>query len=169
LYLHEISLALREFLRVLKPNGRALIRVPDLEDIKPTGEIVYKSTSGELIAGVDMYFGHRRSVAVNPYMAHRFGFVQDTLKRVLTAAGFAKVDVARVPNLNELWAVAVKANLNLPERGPADTETSLESHEASKETEEWQGKKTSGLESTSTLQPAKPELQLKLPGLLPAQ
>src|SRR5678815_274504 len=96
LYLHEISLALREFLRVLKPNGRALIRVPDLEDIKPTGEVVYTSTSGELIAGVDMYFGHRKSVAVNPYMAHRFGFVQDTLKRVLTAAGFAKVDLSLI-------------------------------------------------------------------------
>lgn len=126
LFLHDISKALREFLRVLKPGGRALIRVPDLEGIKPTGEVIYTSEGGDPIAGVDMFFGHRKSVVTNPFMAHRFGFVQDTLDRVLKAAGFARVDVKRVPNMHELWGIAVKkALVREPE---SEDDSSLQPH-----------------------------------------
>src|SRR5262252_6440154 len=64
LYPHEIPLALGEFLRVLKPGGAAIIIVPDLEDAEPTDEVLYVSPGGP-IAGFDLFYGHRASVAAN--------------------------------------------------------------------------------------------------------
>jgi SAM-dependent methyltransferase len=55
----QTPLALSEFLRVLKPGGIAMIFVPDLEDVKPTNDILYESAGGP-IAGLDMIYGCRR-------------------------------------------------------------------------------------------------------------
>lgn len=79
--------ALREFVRVLKPGGVAVILVPNLNGIKPTDDEVYMSAMGP-ITGLDMIYGHRGLTESNPYMIHRTGFIAETLRKALDDAGF---------------------------------------------------------------------------------
>lgn len=95
LYPHDLKLALKEFLRVLDDGCVCVAIVPDLEDIRPTDEVVYISPAGP-VTGLDMYYGMRSMLKENPYMAHRNGFVKSTLEKELIEAGFSKVDVKRV-------------------------------------------------------------------------
>jgi ubiquinone/menaquinone biosynthesis C-methylase UbiE len=105
-YPHEVPVALEEFHRVLKTEGFAAIVVPDLEDIKPTEDVVYESPAGP-VTGLDMYYGMARLIVDNPYMAHKCGFTQATLTKVLQEAGFSKVIVNRISGHN-LLGVGVK-------------------------------------------------------------
>ena len=43
LHPYEVPIALSEFLRVLKKGGSAMVFVPDLEDVKPTEEVILQS------------------------------------------------------------------------------------------------------------------------------
>jgi ubiquinone/menaquinone biosynthesis C-methylase UbiE len=99
LYPHQVPVALAEFLRVLKPGGKALIIVPDLEDVRPTEEALYLSEAG-WICGLDMYYGKASLVAENPFMAHHCGFVAETLRETMEAAGFIDCVVMREPGFN---------------------------------------------------------------------
>jgi SAM-dependent methyltransferase len=103
---HEGLKALHEFLRVLRPGGTAICLVPDLEDIKPTHDVVYESPMGP-ITGLDMYYGHAGATRDNPWMRHYTGFVKETLQAVFTEAGFTSVTVRRMPGFN-LCAIGVK-------------------------------------------------------------
>jgi len=101
LYPHEVPTALREFRRVLKPTGFALVMVPDLQRV---GELIaenkledpaYMSPSGP-ICPVDMLYGFRPSLAAgNLFMAHRMGFTRKTLAQYFLRAGFAAVIAQR--------------------------------------------------------------------------
>ena len=106
LHPHEVSTALGEFHRVLKPGGAAIVVVPDLEDVRPTTDVVYVSAAGP-ITGRDMYYGHAGLIPDQPYMAHKTGFVSDTLADALKAAGFT-TETRRLPSYN-LLGVGVKA------------------------------------------------------------
>ena len=95
---HEVPLALAEFLRVLKPDGDALIVVPDLKQAcaviadDRAEQYLYQSPGGP-IAAVDMVFGHREGVRLyGDCMVHRTGFTEKTLAAALTAAGFIEVN-----------------------------------------------------------------------------
>lgn len=103
---YEVRQCLWNFLRVLKPGGIAIVVVPNLEGIKATQEIVYQSDSGP-ISGLDMIYGHHGLVEGSPFMAHKCGFVKETLKEVLESVGFASVTVVADSCYN-LNAVAVK-------------------------------------------------------------
>lgn len=103
---HEVDTALRESLRVLKEGGYAAHIVPDLEDIRPTDDVVYESDAGP-VAGLDMYFGMRSMLAENPFMAHRTGFTRHNLAKAMVEAGFSRICVRRLPHWN-LIAVGVK-------------------------------------------------------------
>lgn len=118
LYPHEVPLALAEFLRVLKPNGIAVITCPDLKSVcaliaeDKLTEAAYTSPAGP-IAPIDILYGLRTSMAQgNLYMAHRCGFTQKVLSATLQASGFKSVaTTARGYPYFDLWAVASKAEL----------------------------------------------------------
>ena len=113
LYRHEVPKALREFLRVLKPQGLLLMTLPDLQQI---AELVvtdrleaesYMSASGP-VTPLDMIFGHTASLAQGyAFMAHRCGFTPSTLGRLLVQAGFADVRLRR-GSAFDMWATAQK-------------------------------------------------------------
>ena len=106
LYQHEVPIALSEFKRVLNPGGAVIIFVPDLEDVKPDYEVLYESPSGP-ICGIDLFYGPAHYVASNQYYAHHTGFIQQTLAKVLSNAGFENVTVKRVGDHN-LMGVGIK-------------------------------------------------------------
>ncbi len=111
-YAHEVPLALVEFLRVLKPDGDLLLRLPDLQQACAAvaegreEQYLYQSPAGP-IAPLDILFGYRAAVArLGEAMSHRTGFTQATLEKTLRQAGFveAKVWVEGF----DLWATAQK-------------------------------------------------------------
>jgi len=106
LYPHEVSIALKEFGRVLNKGGFVLIFVPDLEDVQPTDEVLFNSESGD-ISGIDLYYGFRPALADNPHMAHKTGFVSQSLKSALKDAGFNQIVVTRLSPYN-LMGIGVK-------------------------------------------------------------
>jgi SAM-dependent methyltransferase len=106
-YPHEVSVALGEFRRVLKDGGAVLIFVPDLEDQKPTDDVLYNSDAGP-VTGFDLFYGYRPFVEMYPNtMAHHCGFVSSTMRRAMEDAGFGKVTVQRIPCCN-LFAAGMK-------------------------------------------------------------
>ena len=106
---HELPAALREFYRVLKPRGYALITLPDLQQaaeyiaVGRAEETVLMTNKGP-ITPLDMLYGFRPFLAANPFMAHRFGYTAATLEKALRDAGFLHVCVDRDGEFN-LWAV----------------------------------------------------------------
>jgi SAM-dependent methyltransferase len=112
LYPHEVPVALKEFRRVIKPEGFALITLPDLQEVArlvADGRLddpAYISPAGP-IAPHDILYGHRPSMEKgNLFMAHRTGFTAKTLAQALVSAGFAMITVQRNPALFNLWAIA---------------------------------------------------------------
>ena len=118
LYPHEVPIALKEFLRVLKPDGFLVVTCPDLQSVcaliadDKLTEPAYTSPAGP-IAPLDILYGHRASLAQgNLYMAHCCGFTQRVLTGTLQASGFASVAAARrAEPFFDLWAVASKSAL----------------------------------------------------------
>lgn len=111
LHAYEVPRALGEFRRVLKPDGFAVITVPDLRAVathiaddnleKP----LYVSAAGP-ISALDILFGHQASIqAGNHFMAHRTGFTASTLGLSLIDAGFDEVRVHEGSRW-DLWAIA---------------------------------------------------------------
>jgi SAM-dependent methyltransferase len=114
LYPHEVPLALREFHRVLQPDGFALIVLPDLQAVAKLvadGKLVepaYISPMGP-VAPLDILFGFRPSLAQgNAFMAHHTGFIGQSLSTALLEAGFAATLVQRHPDTMSLWALGFR-------------------------------------------------------------
>ncbi len=111
LYAHEVPRALSEFVRILKPDGFALISSPDLETVaalvaaRGLDDPAYMSPVGP-ITPLDMLFGHSASIARGlTFMAHNTGFTCTSLGNALAQAGFAMVLVKR--DQFDLWALAL--------------------------------------------------------------
>ena len=112
LYAHQVPVALREFHRVLKHDGFALVTLPDLQSVcryvaeGRLEDVLYQSPAGP-IHPIDVLYGHGPAIARgNVFMAHKTGFTARTLHEKLTRAGFARVRVRR--NRFDLWAVGFK-------------------------------------------------------------
>ena len=122
LYLHEVPVALSEFLRVLKSDGFAVITCPDLQAVcalvaeDKLTEPAYTSPAGP-IAPLDILYGHRPPMARgNLYMAQRCGFTEKVLTATLQSSGFKRVaSMKRGAPSFDLWALATKADLNVEE------------------------------------------------------
>jgi SAM-dependent methyltransferase len=107
LYPFEVKIAIKEFKRCLKPGGYIMVFVPDLEGVQATEKVLFESPSGP-ISGLDMIYGYARALREgNLFMAHKCGFVADTLKTTFEDVGFSKVKSKRIGNYN-LMVVAVK-------------------------------------------------------------
>lgn len=99
LYTHEVPAALGEFRRVLKPDGFALVAVPDLQVVARAvaedrlEETLYVSPAGA-VTPLDMLFGYRPSLkSGNQFMAHHTGFTARSLRDALLRAGFGEIEL----------------------------------------------------------------------------
>lgn len=115
---HEVSLALAEFIRVLKPDGFVVITCPDLQVVCEAVaqdkllEPLYESPAGP-ISPIDILYGHRGYIQQgNHYMAHKCGFTYSALGGSFLAAGFKEIFGGRRPADFDLWLVAFKAEIS---------------------------------------------------------
>lgn len=135
-YRHEVPRVLAGFRHVLKADGFAEVRVPDLpavfrkalEDGIDLADVLYESPAGP-IAVIDVLYGWGREIeeSGNDFYAHKTGFSRKSLGEALLAAGFA--DVWEMPPFSsyELRAIAFKiapspaqrGRLGLPPDGPS--------------------------------------------------
>ncbi len=113
LYAHEVSLALKEFYRVIKPGGFSLIAIPDLQRVAEQvvsdrlEDVLYESPAGP-ISPIDIIYGYRPFIAEgNLFMSHKTGFTTMTIAQHLSRAGFINVKVDRDDKFN-IWALAKK-------------------------------------------------------------
>lgn len=115
LYAHEVPLALKEFLRVLRPEGFLVATCPDLQSVcaliaeDKLTEPAYTAPAGP-ITPLDILYGHRRSMSRgNLHMAHRCGFTEKVLLGTLQGSGFSSiVSKRRAYPYFDLYAVASK-------------------------------------------------------------
>lgn len=114
LYPNEIPLALKEFLRVLKPEGFAVITCPDLQAAAQMiaedklMEVAYTSPGGP-VTPFDIVFSHRNFTGRDmPFMAHHCGFTLNVLLGTLQSNGFTAVAGMRRPAGFDLWVVATR-------------------------------------------------------------
>ena len=113
-YAHEVPVVLGEFMRVLKPNGIAVITCPDLQAVcalvaqDQLTEAAYQSQAGP-ITPLDIIYGHGAAVAAGfHFMAHKTGFTEKSLTQALQAAGFQSIAGMRRAKGLDLWMLASK-------------------------------------------------------------
>lgn len=97
-YPHDGVKVLSECHRVLKDGGYCIMIVPNLKHIRPTREVVYESPAGP-ITGLDMFYGKESFVDGNEYMAHKTGFVPETLKEAFSCFKLAEIRELTMYNL----------------------------------------------------------------------
>lgn len=117
LYPHQVTVALQEFLRVLKEDGLLVLACPDLQSLcrlivdDKLDQPAYLSSVGP-ITPLDVLYGHRPQLAEgNLFMAHHTGFTQRTLVETVRAAGFRSVAGRSRDAYFDLWIVAAKEHL----------------------------------------------------------
>jgi len=122
LYPHQVPVALAEFRRVLKPEGYALVILPDLRSVArriaddKLDDVLYQSPSGP-VAPLDVLYGFRPSLARGQlYMAHKTGFTAKTLAHAMARSGFPTVACAAVEKRYEVWAIGFAREQSKEER-----------------------------------------------------
>ena len=116
LYAYEVPKALAEFRRVLRPDGFVVIACPDIQEIcaliaqDKLTEQACPSPAGP-ITPHDILYGHGASLAEGHlFMAHRCGFTQKVLAKILEASGFVSLATAKRPGPSfDLWAIGCPA------------------------------------------------------------
>ena len=116
----KFLLALGEFLRVLKPDGFAVITCPDLQSVAALvaadklTDTAYVSPAGP-IAPIDILYGHRPPMAAgNLFMAHRCGFTKKVLSATLLQCGFRHTAALQRSACFDLWAIGTKGAMEEP-------------------------------------------------------
>jgi hypothetical protein len=117
-YKHDSIRVLGGFLNVLRDDGFAEIRVPDLntpmQHIVKTGmdieDVLYASAEGPITPRDVLYgYGVRIERSREDFYAHKTGFTTKSLWQVLKQAGFKHAFVLTIPTNFELCAFAFKA------------------------------------------------------------
>lgn len=116
-YKHHGQAVLRGFLHVLKPDGFADIRVPDLKSVMKKvvesgmdiEDALYISEAGP-ISVRDVIYGWGKQIESSgvDFFAHKTGFTAQSLAATLFDTGFGQVLVDEAPEFFELRALAFK-------------------------------------------------------------
>lgn len=117
-FFHEVPTVLKEFRRVLKPDGFCVIFCPDIQEVAKfmaeglLDEPLYHAKSGP-ITPLDIMYGHGKAIKKGQvYMAHKTGFSMKLLAKRLNQAGFKRFRGARVKHQQELRFVASKGPMD---------------------------------------------------------
>jgi SAM-dependent methyltransferase len=112
---HEVSIALKEFYRVLKEDGMVVLTCPDLQSVCEAVvndkllEPLYETSDGNKISPIDILYGWRAPIAAgNEYMAHKGGFTYSVLNGAFIEAGFKMNYGGRNPDRWELFIISFK-------------------------------------------------------------
>ena len=115
IYPHEVSVALKEFHRVLNKDGIVFIRCPDIQTVCEAVvndkllAPLYEAPNGEPISPIDILFGWRIPIAQgNEYMAHKGGFTYSALNSSFFEAEFKTRYGGRSKDDWNLFLVAFK-------------------------------------------------------------
>ena len=113
---HEVPKVLAGFLHVLRPDGFAEIRVPDVQQVMlavaerglDIEDGLYDAPAGAIRVR-DVLYGFADKIARSgeDFFAHKTGFSPRSLIRVLNAAGFATVEPLR-PRVFEIAVAAFR-------------------------------------------------------------
>lgn len=113
---HEVPQVLKGFRLLLKKNGFAYIKVPNLLGVMKItldnnlelDQELYLSPMG-VITPLDVFFGHRQQIESSgvDFYAHKTGFSTSLIQRTLTSAGFPFVHTTS--DLLEIRAFAFKS------------------------------------------------------------
>jgi SAM-dependent methyltransferase len=112
LYIHDMYEALKEFHRVLRPEGHLYIICPDIQTLGryiAEGHMeaeVYHSEAGP-ISVADLLWGYKGHLAAGmEYMSHKYGFSASTMNDWLATAGFESRLIGRRIHACELCVIA---------------------------------------------------------------
>lgn len=105
--------ALKEWLRVLSPEGHAVIAVPDMREasrrILDGAEAMPAVVYGpHAITPLDIIYGARRHMPDHLGHRHAWGFTDATLAEALQSAGFVSIAIKQDAALVQLIAIATK-------------------------------------------------------------
>ena len=123
-YRHEAEQVARGMIHVLKPDGFAEVRVPDLAAVMQhvavhrldVDDLLYRTQQGLAILVHDTIYGYSRETAEgNEFFAHKTGFTPRSLQDLLLKAGFEIVYAASDRDHFEAFAFAFKQETG-PER-----------------------------------------------------
>jgi hypothetical protein len=122
-YKHDCSKVLAGFLHVLKQDGFADIRVPDMMALmKRVGEndldiedVIYVAPGGPITVR-DVIYGWSKEIerSGQDFYAHKTGFSDRSLTSALEQAGFGQVFPYLAPDILELRAIAFKTEASEP-------------------------------------------------------
>ena len=114
-FTHDVAKVLGGFQHVLKADGFAEIRVPDLkalmrhlvENDLDLDDVLYQTSAGHSITARDVFYGWGKEIESSgvDFYAHKTGFSQKTLQKALNQAGFSFV-VFRPGRVLEIYALA---------------------------------------------------------------
>lgn len=115
-YLHDVKKVIRGFAHVLKKDGFAYIRVPNIGELIQVvaknnldlNDVLYQSPSGPISVG-DVIYGYGKEIeeSGNDFYAHKYGFTQNVLVSLLKDGGFPYVHSTVGINL-EIRSIAFK-------------------------------------------------------------
>jgi SAM-dependent methyltransferase len=124
-YRHDGASVLRGFLHVLKADGFAEIRVPDIQAVMrhvvqsgmDIGDVLYESAVGPITVR-DVVYGYSKEIEQSgkDFYAHKTGFTAKSLHRALESAGFAAIFVLEAPEAFEAKAFAFKSEATTEQR-----------------------------------------------------
>ena len=118
-YRHDVKKVLAGFLHVLKEDGFAQIRVPDIAEVMritiernlDIDDVLYQSPAGPIMVS-DVIYGYSVEIEQSgqDFYAHKTGFTQKSLLAALQRSGFSKI-YTMIGNL-EINAIAFKSKPN---------------------------------------------------------